>query len=153
MEIGATSSSVYLPPVFAEPRVPRDAVQKVSVAPSSAIPVSGDRKEVVKELATTQTGLPENVVTDLASQTRLAVDVRNQRDSVQAERAADNVVPQKDVALASGGGIKLDVEDGHRVLKVFDSKDVLIYQLPPKGALMLITAQEQAQQSQVRTSA
>jgi hypothetical protein len=149
MEIGATSSSVYLPPAFAEPRAPRDAVHKVSVTPSSAVPVNGDRKE----LATTQTGLPEDVVMDLASQARLAVDVRNERDSIQREKAADDAVPQRDVALAGGGGIKLDVEDGHRVLKVFDSKDVLIYQLPPKGALMLITAQEQAQQPQVRTSA
>jgi hypothetical protein len=47
----------------------------------------------------------------------------------------------------------LDVEDGNRVLQVYDSKDVLIYQLPPKGALMLIKAQENAQQSQVQTSA
>jgi hypothetical protein len=49
--------------------------------------------------------------------------------------------------------IKLDVEDGNRVLQVYDSKDILIYQLPPKGALMLIKAQENAQQSQVQTSA
>ncbi|OYY94058.1 MAG: hypothetical protein B7Y41_08990 [Hydrogenophilales bacterium 28-61-23] len=60
---------------------------------------------------------------------------------------------QKDALIAADGGIKLDVENGHRVLKVFDSKDVLIYQLPPKGVLQLIESQENSPKPQVQTSA
>jgi len=60
---------------------------------------------------------------------------------------------KQEIPISTGGSIKLEVEDGDSVLKVFDSKDVLIYQLPPKGELMLIKAQEIAQKSQVQTSA
>ncbi len=144
MEIGATSSSGYLPPALAEPRFPREAVQK-PVAPEAGAAAGKDRKEQIS----TQPALQREIA---QFQARVAVDVRDESDGVQTESASGSA-PQKEIAIANGGGIKMDVEEGHRVLKVFDSKDVLIYQLPPKGALMLITAQENTQQSQVRTSA
>jgi hypothetical protein len=42
------------------------------------------------------------------------------------------------------GRIQFDMEEGSRVMKVLDSKDVLIYQVPSKGELTLIKAEEAA---------
>ncbi len=92
--------------------------------------------------------------TAAANQARVEGSSASERDNQAEIKSADTQRLQAQQATASAGGkIKLDVEDGNRVLQVYDSKDVLIYQLPPKGALMLIKAQESAQQSQVQTSA
>lgn len=89
-----------------------------------------------------------------ANQARVEGNTASERENQAEIRSADTQRTQAQQAAASTGGkIKLDVEDGNRVLQVYDSKDILIYQLPPKGALMLIKAQENAQQSQVQTSA
>jgi hypothetical protein len=42
---------------------------------------------------------------------------------------------------------------GTRVMEVFDNKDVLIYQVPPKGQLTLIQTQGKPRASQVETQA
>lgn len=47
---------------------------------------------------------------------------------------------QRDVA----GAIQIEMEDGTRILKVLDSKEVLIYQVPSKGELALVNAEEAA---------
>ena len=151
MEIGATSSSTYLPLQFAENRVAKPVVRETSGAQENSVTTNKnkDRNNVGNQYS----ALPSDTATpaSLTSENRVTDATRAERERQQTEEARR---PQRqEVPVASGGSIKLDVEDGSRVLKVFDSKDVLIYQLPPKGALMLIKAQENAQQSQVQTSA
>ncbi len=92
--------------------------------------------------------------TAAANQARVEGNTASERENrAEINRADTQRAQALQAAAPAGGKIKLDVEDGNRVLQVYDSKDVLIYQLPPKGALMLIKAQENAQQSQVQTSA
>lgn len=153
MEIGATSSS-YLPPQFAEPRV--RTTPEASNPQVSAVLSDRNRNENVNQSAAfpvSSSGLkaaePRN-----ATESQTANNVRTARENQQAAQARDaQRAQQQEVNVDVAGSIKLEVDDGNRVLKVFDSKDILIYQLPPKGALMLIKAQESAQQPQVQTSA
>lgn len=153
MEIGAISSSGYLPPQFSENRGVRPVARETSSAQESTVAAGKDRKDIANQ----NSALPSNTdtiktrLTSPASENQVADTARTEREKPQAEET--RLAQEQEVLVASGGSIKLDVEDGNRVLKVFDSKDVLIYQLPPKGALMLIKAQESAQQSQVQTSA
>lgn len=53
----------------------------------------------------------------------------------------------------SVGRIRFEVDDGTRVTKFFDTKDVLIYQVPPEGNLYLVRLREDASPDQVETSA
>ncbi len=59
----------------------------------------------------------------------------------------------KQAAVSASQQIQFKDADGTRVMEVYDSKNVLIYQLPSKGALTLIQHQERAAASQVETSA
>ncbi len=43
------------------------------------------------------------------------------------------------------GSIEFEVVEGAKVMKVLDSKDVLIYQVPSKGQLALVKVQEAAE--------
>lgn len=136
MEIGATSlNSSFLPAQFAEARAARSFAREISGSQETAI--NKNRKSEDKPTESQTTG---STRADEVERQRLA-------QAKEAEPA------QKTQAANVGGAVKLDVEEGHRVLKVFDSKDILIYQLPPKGALQLIKSQESAQQPQVETSA
>lgn len=92
---------------------------------------------------------PNSRRSEQTNQSRVAANKQSERES----RAESKEETSQRTQPVAAGHIKLDVEDGNRVLQVFDSKDVLIYQMPPKGALMLIKAQESEQQSQVQTSA
>lgn len=56
-------------------------------------------------------------------------------------------------SLALNPHIKFKDSEGTRVMDVYDSKSVLIYQIPPKGALTLIHNRENMSKSQVETSA
>lgn len=154
MEIGATSPPSYLPTQPAEPRAVRPVAREISGDGGGT--VSKGRKDEGKQ----QSGLPSGAGSLKPAETRKTLEsqvANSARTEIENQQAAPSGeaqrVQQQEVVIATGGGIKLDVEDGHRVLKVFDSKDVLIYQLPPKGALTLIKAEESAQRSQVETSA
>jgi hypothetical protein len=157
MEIGATSSSSYLPPQLAEPRVARNVTREISGAREGVAAIRQDRKEDGQQ----SPGLPSNHADSLktteirkTAETQATKNARNEREKQAAAEASEvRRAQQQEVVIAAGGSIKLDVEDGNHVLKVFDSKDVLIYQMPPKGALMLIKAQENAEKAQVQTSA
>jgi hypothetical protein len=153
MDIGTISSSSYLPPQFAENRAVRAVAREASSTQENAVTTNRDRKEVGNQnpVLPSNPGAVNATQTSPASENRVTDTTRAEREKQQAEETRRT--QRQEVPVASGGSIKLDVEDGDRVLKVFDSKDVLIYQLPPKGALMLIKAQENAQQSQVQTSA
>jgi hypothetical protein len=64
--------------------------------------------------------------------------------------------PTKEIekaAVSSSQQIQFKDAEGTRVMEVYDSKNVLIYQIPSKGALTLIQHQERAAASQVETSA
>ncbi len=57
-------------------------------------------------------------------------------EASRAARAAQ-AVPE-----TAGGSIEFEQEGATRVMKVLDSKEVLIYQVPPKGQLALVRAEE-----------
>lgn len=157
MEIGAATSSAYLPALLSGPRVVRSVSSENSTALERPTRSGGrDRVDdptqqpILSSGTETQTSRqPQNIAGPQAAEA-LRSERQNTSDN-KLDEARQSESPQ--VAIDPGGSIKMDVEDGDRVLRVFDSKDVLIYQLPPKGALMLIKAQEKAQQSQVQTSA
>ncbi len=79
------------------------------------------------------------------------------------ERAAEADGVSREMRTANGqaeasrravGEIRFEYEDDNqRVMRLYDSKDVLIYQVPPKGELFLVRAQEKAAESRLETSA
>lgn len=72
-----------------------------------------------------------------------------QRDRAESQR--DPLRAVREMARAQegqtkiAGRIQFEVVDDAKVMKVLDSKDVLIYQVPSKGQLTLIKAQEIAE--------
>lgn len=63
----------------------------------------------------------------------------------EALRAARETLNERPApTVTTGGSIEFEQDEGTRVMKVLDSKDVLIYQVPPKGQLTLIKAEEAA---------
>jgi hypothetical protein len=141
MEIGATTSSAYLPPQFApiaEPRGRGSVAHERSSAQNATAALSNTNKDFGRQNPVS----PSSADAQNATQNSSASQV-NESSNAQ----------KKEVPAVATGSIKLEIQDGHHVLKVYDSKDVLIYQLPPKGELTLIKEQESAQQSQVKTSA
>jgi hypothetical protein len=155
MEISASPSSTYLPPQINESRVARKEIRDISITRESAARLNKDDKTTqTSSYPVTESENLNTRQTAAANQARVEGSAASERDNQAEIKSADTQRLQAQQATAPAGGkIKLDVEDGNRVLQVYDSKDVLIYQLPPKGALMLIKAQENAQQSQVQTSA
>ncbi len=65
-----------------------------------------------------------------------------QAETLRATREAPKERPAPTVT--TGGSIEFEQDKGTRVMKVLDSKDVLIYQVPPKGQLTLIQAEKAA---------
>lgn len=63
---------------------------------------------------------------------------------VDALRTARQEQGEPDIQSDIPGAIQFDSEEGTRVMKVLDSRDVLIYQVPSKGELALIRAEEAA---------
>jgi uncharacterized FlaG/YvyC family protein len=156
MEIGASPSATYLPPQINESRVARKEIREIPATRESAAGQQNkeDRTVLPSTYSLVESENQNTRQTAAASQARVEANTASERENQTEIRSADTERLQAQQATASAGGkIKLDVEDGNRVLQVYDSKDILIYQLPPKGALMLIKAQENAQQSQVQTSA
>lgn len=121
----------------------RPVTRGLSGAQEGAVTINKDGKDN----ANPQPALTVN------TDSRKASENSKTSESSQAAQAKEAQRARQEIPLEAGGRIKFDVEEGNRVLKVLDSKDVLIYQVPPKGALMLIEAQESNQQSQVQTSA
>ncbi len=56
-------------------------------------------------------------------------------------------------AARNGAQIKFKDTEGTRVMEVFDNKNVLIYQVPPKGVLTLIHSLDKQSQAQFETIA
>lgn len=72
---------------------------------------------------------------------RKAEDVELARRE-EAQRAAREATRVSAAAFYRGGRIEFEQEESTRVMRVLDSKDILIYQVPPKGQLMLVRAED-----------
>ncbi len=70
-------------------------------------------------------------------------DLRESGDIEKANVSAISSVPR----------IQFKDSEGTRVMEVYDSKNILIYQVPPKGQLTLIRSRESHTNPQVETSA
>ena len=155
MEIGATSLPSYLPPQLAEPRGARTSaregfhLQDSVTASGMSRKESSEQKHSLIAVQARQNTAQTNRLAE-SSDNRSSI---NKGDELAATPTEASSASRQPIEILASGSIKMDVEDGNRVLQVYDSKDVLIYQLPPKGALMLIKAQEHTQQPQVQTSA
>lgn len=129
MEIGALSSSLsasHIPQV----KVADDAAARVRQAARSTTEVT--RK---------QDGPSETARHINAEATR--PEARETRDTQKTDTASSNSSPR----------IQFSDAEGTRVMEVYDSKNILIYQVPPKGMLTLIQSQESQPEPQVETSA
>jgi hypothetical protein len=163
MEIGATSSTSYLPPQLAEPRAARVTVARDGTTLQDGGLTAARNRNVGPEQRNPQIALLPAATRPQSGngiEAEVARSAGSERDRPaagfldEARASGESESPRQPVEVtAAGGSIKMDVDDGDRVMQVYDSKDVLIYQMPPKGALMLIKAQENAQQSQLKTSA
>ncbi len=113
MEIGSLNSASYAPLKAAEPRAAADRPRA-----EDALQARQARRDA------------------LAAANREETRNAREADEVQSRPAA------QPVEAPSGGDILFEDDQGTRVMKVLDSKDVLIYQVPPKGELTLIRAAE-----------
>lgn len=87
-----------------------------------------------------------NVAAARAEEARLAA----QQQKAEETRSTAATTPE---TPASVGRIRFELDEGTRIAKFFDTKDVLIYQVPPEGRVYLIRVQEQSGQDQIETSA
>ncbi|MDD5388252.1 MAG: hypothetical protein PHD37_02830 [Gallionellaceae bacterium] len=80
---------------------------------------------------------------------------RNSAAETARKAVRENLDVEKTQAstLNSNPRVQFKDSEGTRVMEVYDSKNVLIYQVPPKGLLTLIHSQEHRPNPQVETSA
>lgn len=142
MELHATRDTQPYPHPLAEIR----AARNLALAPMPGLPDNAKTptpsSQAINRAADFQVSLSKQA--ELAS-TRAAEQKGKEPEPIRAAR-----VPASDT---QSGSVTLEVEAGKRVLKVFDSKDTLIYQLPPKGALLLINSQDTERPSTFRATA
>lgn len=132
MEIGGVASPSYASPQ-SEGR---------SATPALQVTVRVEREA----LASVRAPQPDSRASNQASQERSS--------AVRPEPVRQEPVRQEQpVQTSDGGSVRFETDEGTRVMKVMDSKDVLIYQVPPKGALTLIQQAEADAARQVLTSA
>ena len=89
----------------------------------------------------------------LAAQVQPETEAQKQSASSRKPEDKASNQPRPEDEPASPGRIRFEMDDGTRVAKFFDTKDVLIYQAPPEGSIYLVRLREQAAQGQVETSA
>jgi hypothetical protein len=108
-------------------------------APNAALAATAEARapRAVSERATEDTSVTTRASRREAAERSLAARRESQRASQEALQA-------QAIEAASGGSIEFEQDEHTRIMKVLDSKDVLIYQVPPKGRLMLIKAEEAA---------
>lgn len=115
-------------------------------------------------------GLPSSPVYNLPQvpakrPVRVAVTEARSEDTEQLSSARDprgdqrvlakpaEVQRGRDLRVVPADSIQIGIEDGARIMKVHDLKEYLIYQVPAKGQLQLVLADERAAARQVQTSA
>lgn len=89
----------------------------------------------------------------VAEQSRSQTEVLGQSQVAAQAREKSLAQPAATEAQPAVGRIRFEVDDGTRVAKFFDTKDVLIYQVPPEGTLYLVRLREESGQEQVETTA
>lgn len=132
MEVPALNAVIIAPQQVAGQRAPASSQRVNGVAAQQGDPAQGQQATA----ATT-------------SQAQLA------RQAAQREKAqeARNVESGNEEPRPASGRIRFEMEEGTRVAKFFNTKDVLIYQVPPEGTIYLVRLQEESSQDQVETSA
>lgn len=133
MEIGALSSSLaasYLP-----------RLTQAGNAAEQARQTPRDSAEIARRQGNTPSGAAKSPAGNTAEAVRKAA-----RDDV-ATRQTEASPP------STGSRIQFKDSEGTRVMEVYDSKNILIYQVPPKGVLALIRSQENQPSPQIETSA
>ncbi len=87
------------------------------------------------------------VAEDASAEAAKQAALKRKAEAREAATSTPNEAPP------SVGRIRFELDDGTRVAKFFDTKDVLIYQVPPEGTIYLVRVQETAEQDQIETSA
>jgi hypothetical protein len=132
MEVPALTSASFIPQQAGGVRA-----QAPSQKQSAAITVPGNEPQ--QQSATSE-------ATARAGEAQL--DAQQQK----AEEKRTTATSGSEVSV-SVGRIRFEVDEGTRIAKFFDTKDVLIYQVPPEGQIYLVRAQETSAQDQIETSA
>lgn len=83
----------------------------------------------------------QNATPDAGQRKTEDLELARREEALRAAREATRVAA---AWFHSGGNIEFEQQEGTRVMRVLDSKDVLIYQVPPKGQLMLVRAEDVA---------
>lgn len=138
MEVSALTTNSYTAASLAETRAP---VQSQRQAVSAVVLTQAD---VVTQTASEASGSAQSRAESVKAESQ----VNAQRAQAQERATALNAEDRPAV-----GRIRFEIDDGTNVTKFFDTKDVLIYQVPPEGNIYLVRAQEAASQDQVETSA
>lgn len=110
------------------------AVIPTGFAPNQALDARAARGATEKARGEAATAAAEQIRKDAAEAAN-----RARSESLRANQEARSAKPAQ---TSRGGSIEFEHDEGTRVMKVLDSKDVLIYQVPPKGELTLIRASE-----------
>lgn len=131
MEIGALSSTLA-----------------TSYAPRVAQADTVDRQRQVARDVTAVTRGQERGNNDATMVAKDAAEARRKET-----RDARETQAVKDPTPVADPRVQFKDSEGTRVMEVYDSKNILIYQVPPKGALTLIHNQEKRADTQVETSA
>lgn len=129
------------------------AVTAISLAP---LPVAGSRapappQQVATDNATRDAASqrsPRSTLAGVPSESEAARRAQKQQESLERASAATG-----SESGATVGRIRFELEEGTRIAKFFDTKDVLIYQVPPEGRIYLVKSEEASVQDQVETSA
>lgn len=119
-------------------------ITATSVITQATPQVESARAPVTRQAADASLVAPQ---ADAAPETLTQTVQLQQQDARKAPRlaAADE--------RPSVGRVRFETEEGTRVTKFFDTKDILIYQVPPEGVVYLVRMQEESPQDQVETSA
>lgn len=75
------------------------------------------------------------------------MSAQSARQDRQAREGRDQVTQTREAKADQSiqqARIRFEYEQAHRVVKVHDSRGVLIYQIPPQGALQLILEEERS---------
>lgn len=117
----------------------------VSAFGSAYLPVTPGQGAVRTPAGTTARGVdPERLADDARS--------RPKETPLEAERAREETARRRDPAAETSRspGFVFEFQDSRQVMKVHNAKGVLIYQVPSKGQLAIIEAEESANRADPR---
>lgn len=115
----------------------------VSAAATTYLPAQAYSQQVGAAVAAASPAPAANVANQSGSQANTNTPQSSQPLQQQLQ-AARKKSPATEVTNRPGYNFEVD-QQNHKVMKVSDNKGVLIYQVPSKGELALITARESEQ--------